>query len=151
MVRRTQVDTHMHSHTHTQQWEPWGYIRVAGRSLRGTSQEFADMLRFLLLTSLAALGKSCLTLVSFHTHIHTHRHAHQHTVWLLTRCLTEMLCVCVLSVLAELHPEPRYLEDEAVEERVVGGEVARANSWPWQVRTHFKYRLTLHTNANLKF
>ncbi len=29
--------------------------------------------------------------------------------------------------------EPRYLE-EAPEERVVGGEVARPNSWPWQVK-----------------
>lgn len=36
-------------------------------------------------------------------------------------------------MLAELTPEPRYLEDDGVEERVVGGEVARPNSWPWQV------------------
>lgn len=34
-------------------------------------------------------------------------------------------------MLAELEPQPRYLEDDF--ERVVGGEVARPNSWPWQV------------------
>lgn len=46
-----------------------------------------------------------------------------------------MPSVCVLcSVLAELEPQPRYLEDDSVEERVVGGQVARPNSWPWQVK-----------------
>lgn len=36
-------------------------------------------------------------------------------------------------VLAELEPQPRYIEDSM--ERVVGGEVAPPNSWPWQVIT----------------
>ncbi|XP_010791324.1 elastase-1-like [Notothenia coriiceps] len=41
-------------------------------------------------------------------------------------------------VLAERRPEPRYLEDDSVNERVVGGEVARPNSWPWQISLQFK-------------
>jgi len=40
-------------------------------------------------------------------------------------------------VLADLEPQPRYLED-SVEERVVGGEVASPNSWPWQISLQWK-------------
>ncbi|TNN78666.1 Elastase-1 [Liparis tanakae] len=39
------------------------------------------------------------------------------------------------SMLAELEPQPRYLEDSF--ERVVGGEVAKPNSWPWQISLQY--------------
>ncbi|XP_075952819.1 elastase-1-like [Anarhichas minor] len=38
--------------------------------------------------------------------------------------------------LAELEPQPRYLEHSF--ERVVGGEVAQPNSWPWQISLQYK-------------
>uniref|UniRef100_A0A8D3AG52 Peptidase S1 domain-containing protein n=1 Tax=Scophthalmus maximus TaxID=52904 RepID=A0A8D3AG52_SCOMX len=41
-------------------------------------------------------------------------------------------------VLAELEPQPRYLKDDTAEERVVGGEVASPNSWPWQISLQYK-------------
>ncbi|XP_029359172.1 elastase-1-like [Echeneis naucrates] len=41
-------------------------------------------------------------------------------------------------VLAELEPQPRYLEDDSIEEKVVGGEVAQPNSWPWQISLQYK-------------
>ncbi|XP_034021938.1 elastase-1-like [Thalassophryne amazonica] len=40
-------------------------------------------------------------------------------------------------VLAELEPQPRYIED-IFEERVVGGEVANPNSWPWQISLQYR-------------
>ncbi|XP_029286564.1 LOW QUALITY PROTEIN: elastase-1-like [Cottoperca gobio] len=39
-------------------------------------------------------------------------------------------------VLAELEAQPRYLEDSL--QRVVGGEVAKPNSWPWQISLQYK-------------
>ncbi|TWZ55096.1 serine protease, partial [Klebsiella pneumoniae] len=49
-----------------------------------------------------------------------------------------MLRILLLSVLAALAlAEPRYLEDQAIEERVVGGEVASPNSWPWQISLQY--------------
>uniref|UniRef100_A0AAY4A5E3 pancreatic elastase n=1 Tax=Denticeps clupeoides TaxID=299321 RepID=A0AAY4A5E3_9TELE len=52
-----------------------------------------------------------------------------------------MLRFVVLTVLAALvvaeRPEPRYLE-EAVEERVVGGEIASPNAWPWQISLQYQ-------------
>ncbi|KAM7402429.1 hypothetical protein PAMP_017671 [Pampus punctatissimus] len=39
--------------------------------------------------------------------------------------------------LARREPEPRYLEDNF--ERVVGGEVASPNSWPWQISLQYRY------------
>ncbi|CAG11776.1 unnamed protein product [Tetraodon nigroviridis] len=38
--------------------------------------------------------------------------------------------------LADLGPQPRYLEDS--HERVVGGEVATPNSWPWQISLQYR-------------
>uniref|UniRef100_A0A8C6WG15 pancreatic elastase n=1 Tax=Neogobius melanostomus TaxID=47308 RepID=A0A8C6WG15_9GOBI len=40
-------------------------------------------------------------------------------------------------VLAELEPQPMYLED-TVEKRVVGGQVAKPNSWPWQISLQYR-------------
>ncbi|KAK3536498.1 hypothetical protein QTP86_013823 [Hemibagrus guttatus] len=39
------------------------------------------------------------------------------------------------TALAEDRPEPRYLENAG--ERVVGGEVASPNSWPWQISLQY--------------
>nr|XP_020464212.1 elastase-1-like [Monopterus albus] len=39
-------------------------------------------------------------------------------------------------VLAELESQPRYMED--IFQRVVGGEVASPNSWPWQISLQYQ-------------
>ncbi|XDV23464.1 hypothetical protein PO909_028037 [Leuciscus waleckii] len=49
-----------------------------------------------------------------------------------------MLRILLLSVLVALAlAEPRYLEDQTIEERVVGGEVAQPHSWPWQISLQY--------------
>ncbi|TRY87286.1 hypothetical protein DNTS_022258, partial [Danionella cerebrum] len=55
-----------------------------------------------------------------------------------SRATGNMLRILLLSVLAALAlAEPRYLEDQSIEERVVGGEVAKPNSWPWQISLQY--------------
>ncbi|XP_056303332.1 chymotrypsin-like elastase family member 1.4 [Danio aesculapii] len=55
-----------------------------------------------------------------------------------SRQTAEMLRILLLSALAALAlAEPRYLKDLAIEERVVGGEIAKPNSWPWQISLQF--------------
>ncbi|XP_026871083.2 chymotrypsin like elastase family member 1, tandem duplicate 6 [Electrophorus electricus] len=46
-----------------------------------------------------------------------------------------LLSVFAALVLAQDKPEPRYLE--TIQERVVGGEVAKPNSWPWQISLQY--------------
>ncbi|XP_059426085.1 elastase-1-like [Carassius carassius] len=49
-----------------------------------------------------------------------------------------MLRTLLLSVLAALAlAEPKYLEDLALEERVIGGDVVKPNSWPWQISLQY--------------
>ncbi|XP_053723757.1 elastase-1-like [Synchiropus splendidus] len=47
-----------------------------------------------------------------------------------------LLTTLAALALAEEQPEPRYLEDSP--ERVVGGEVASPNSWPWQISLQYR-------------
>uniref|UniRef100_A0A8C8BYG0 pancreatic elastase n=1 Tax=Oncorhynchus tshawytscha TaxID=74940 RepID=A0A8C8BYG0_ONCTS len=64
-----------------------------------------------------------------------------------------MLRFVLLSALAalvlseNLVPQPRCLEDVA-EQRVVGGEVAQPNSWPWQIMTVSKVYIHNGWNSN---
>ncbi|XP_012708804.1 elastase-1 [Fundulus heteroclitus] len=46
-----------------------------------------------------------------------------------------LTCLAAL-VVAELEYEPRYLEDSL--QRVVGGQVASPNSWPWQISLQYQ-------------
>ncbi|XP_056128786.1 elastase-1-like [Lampris incognitus] len=48
-----------------------------------------------------------------------------------------VLTALAAAVLAELEPQPRYME-EVISERVVGGEVAKPNAWPWQISLQYK-------------
>ncbi|KAI4827879.1 hypothetical protein KUCAC02_031241 [Chaenocephalus aceratus] len=45
-------------------------------------------------------------------------------------------------VLADRIPEPRYIEDSL--ERVVGGDVAKPNSWPWQISLQYRSGSSYH-------
>lgn len=52
------------------------------------------------------------------------------------------ILVCLSVFLCPALAEPRYLEHQAMQERVVGGQVASPNSWPWQVK-HFNNNFRL--------
>ncbi|XP_071759965.2 elastase-1-like [Centroberyx gerrardi] len=47
-----------------------------------------------------------------------------------------LLTTLTAVALAQLEPQPRYMEDSA-EGRVVGGQVASYKAWPWQVSIQF--------------
>ncbi|XP_032404410.1 LOW QUALITY PROTEIN: elastase-1-like [Xiphophorus hellerii] len=46
-----------------------------------------------------------------------------------------LTCLAALAV-AELEHEPKYLEDSV--QRVIGGSVAKPNSWPWQISLQYQ-------------
>ncbi|XP_005943321.2 elastase-1 [Haplochromis burtoni] len=50
-----------------------------------------------------------------------------------TADMFRFLVLTSLAALVLAEPQPRFLEDDRTQERVVGGEVARPHSWPWQI------------------
>ncbi|KAI3369866.1 hypothetical protein L3Q82_024681 [Scortum barcoo] len=60
----------------------------------------------------------------------------------LRLCQTARSYWSPVKLLAELEPRPRtrptFLKDDSTEERVVGGQVANPNSWPWQISLQYQ-------------
>lgn len=76
----------------------WGYKREVGRRLQCRKfQETADMLRFLVFTSLAALGKNRLILLHLWHSAHT---------WILDVWLLGSLCLCFAQCWLSWRPSP---------------------------------------------
>ncbi|KAM6928372.1 LOW QUALITY PROTEIN: elastase-1-like [Xenentodon cancila] len=52
--------------------------------------------------------------------------------------MLRFLLLTSLAALVLAEPQPRFLEDDIFEDRVVGGEVAKPNFWTWQISLQYK-------------